>query len=300
MRKILLALTLLMMLNATNAQQLHFMSQYLQHNSMYNPAAAGMSQKDFLGVSYRSMWGDFPGNPKTSVVYGDFELKNLNAGAAAYLYKDETGPTSRTGMQLAYSYHIKAKNEKSRFGIGIELRGMQYAINKAALTESLTSNDPLLMGASNKFVFDAGTGVYWTNNKLTAGFAATQLMASKLKLADVTGSTLDGKLYRHYNLTLNYKIQTGDDIYLIPSIMYRAIQNAPSECDLGVKVDYQDKLWWTLNWRINQFWSVQTGLKLLQRVRATYSYDYYVTPVSIFTNGSGSHEIGLQFDLKKK
>lgn len=300
MRKILFAFSFLMLLKSTNAQQLHFMSQYLQHNSMYNPAAAGMGQRDFLGVSYRSMWGSFPGNPKTSVVYGDFELKKLNAGAAAYLYKDETGPTSRTGVQLAYSYHIKARNEKSRFGIGIELRGMQYAIDKAALTESLTSNDPLLMGASNKFVFDAGTGVYWTNGKLTAGFAATQLMGSKLKLADVTGSTLDGKLYRHYNLALNYKVQTGDDIYLIPSLMYRAIQNAPSECDLGMKVDYQDKLWWTLNWRINQFWSVQSGLKLLQRVRATYSYDYYVTPVSIFTNGSGSHEVALQFDLKKK
>ena len=82
--------------------------------------------------------------------------------------------------------------------------------------------------------------------------------------------------------------------------MYRAIENAPSECDLGVKVDYQDKLWWTLDWRVNQFWSIQAGLKLLQRVRATYSYDYYVTPVSVFTNGSGSHEVGIQFDMKKK
>jgi hypothetical protein len=69
---------------------------------------------------------------------------------------------------------------------------------------------------------------------------------------------------------------------------------------LGVQVNYQNKAWWGLNWRVNQLWSIQTGLKILQRVRATYSYDYYNSPISVFVAGSGAHEIGVQFDLKKK
>jgi type IX secretion system PorP/SprF family membrane protein len=298
MRKILLAITFLALVSAASAQQLHFMSQYLQHNPMYNPAAAGFSEKNMLGVSYRSMWSSFPGNPTTSMIYGDFELKKMTSGISTYLYRDQTGPTSRTGVQLGYSYHIKARNEKSRFGIGLELRGLQYAIDKSKLTD--LGNDPVLGGAESKFAFDAGAGVYWTNKKLSVGAAVSQLIESKIALADVANSTLNGKLYRHYNFTANYKFNTGDDIYVIPNAMVRVIENSPSEYDFGVQVNYQNKVWWGLDWRVNQLWSIQTGLKIMQRVRATYSYDYYTSPISVFVAGSGAHEIGVQFDLKKK
>jgi type IX secretion system PorP/SprF family membrane protein len=298
MRKILLAITFMALVSAASAQQLHFMSQYLQHNPMYNPAAAGFSEKNMLGVSYRSMWSSFPGNPTTSMIYGDFELKKMTSGISTYLYRDQTGPTSRTGVQLGYSYHIKARNEKSRFGIGLELRGLQYAIDKSKLTD--LGNDPVLAGAESKFAFDAGAGVYWTNKKLSVGAAVSQLIESKIALADVANSTLNGKLYRHYNFTANYKFNTGDDIYVIPNAMVRVIENSPSEYDFGVQVNYQNKVWWGLDWRVNQLWSIQTGLKIMQRVRATYSYDYYTSPISVFVAGSGAHEIGVQFDLKKK
>ena len=148
--------------------------------------------------------------------------------------------------------------------------------------------------------FDAGFGVYWTNRKLSLGAAAQQLIGSKIKFNDVPGSNIDGRLYRHYNFTANYKLQTGDDIYLIPNFMARVIENSPSEFNFGVRANYQEKVWWGLNWQVRQFWSLQAGFRLLSRISATYSYDYYVTPISVFTSGSGAHEIGLQFDLKKK
>ena len=299
MRKLLLTLTFIGALFTAKSQQLHFMSQYLQHNSMYNPAAAGMTKKNMVGVSYRSMWSSFPGNPKTYMIYGDFELKKLKAGIGTYIYRDETGPTSRTGIQLAYSYHIKARNDKSRFGIGLELRGLQYAIDKNKLSASLGS-DPVHGSAENKFAVDAGAGLYWTNDKLTAGVAVSQLIQSKLKLADVPNAKEGGKLYRHYNFTANYRLQTGDDIFLIPNAMVRVIENSPSEFDFGTRLEYQDKVWWGLNWRVRQFWSLQAGVKILQRVRASYSYDYYVSPIGVFTSGSGAHEVGLQFEFGKK
>jgi type IX secretion system PorP/SprF family membrane protein len=267
---------------------------------MYNPAAAGVSENNQIGAAYRSQWSSFPGHPTTTMLYGDFELKKYTSGIAAYLYRDETGPTSRSGVQLAYSYHIKARNDKSRFAIGLELRGLQYAIDKTKLSDALGNNDPVLAGAESKFAFDAGAGVYWTNKKLSVGAAVSQLIESKLAFSDVPNATTNGKLYRHYNFSANYKIQTGDDIYIIPNAMVRVIENSPSEYDFGAKVDYQDKVWWDLNWRVNQSWSIQAGLKILQKIRVNYSYDIYTSPISVFDGGSGAHEISLQFDLKKK
>ena len=299
MRKILFALSLFIVFSGAKSQQLHFMSQYLQHNSMYNPAAAGMAKNNMIGISYRDMWQAFPGNPKTTMVYGDFDLKNLSSGIGGYIYRDETGATSRTGVQLAYSYHIKSRNEKNKFAIGLELRGLQYAINKSKLTDNMNI-DPVLGGAESKFLVDAGAGVYWTNSKLSLGAAVSQLIGSKLSLADVSGATQNGRLYCHYNVTGSYKFNTGDNIYVIPNMMVRLIENSPSELDLGCKVDYQEKVWWALNWRVQQFWSIQAGMKIAKRVRLGYAYDYYVSPISIFNAGSGAHEVMLQLDLKKK
>jgi hypothetical protein len=295
MRKFLLAVLMMASFSAANSQQLHFMSQYMQHNSMYNPAAAGMSSNDKIGFSYRNMWSSFPGHPKTTMIYGDFDLKKLNAGLASYLYRDETGPTSRTGVQLAYSYHIKARNNKSKFGIGLELRGLQYKIDQSKL--NFVAEEPVTGGT--KFVVDAGAGLYWTNSKLSVGAAVSQLIQSKLKFADVPGVQQEGKLYRHYNFTANYRILTEDGISIIPNAMFRMIENSPSEFDFGVKTDYQDKFWWAINFRVHQFWSVQAGLRLSNKLTACYSYDYYVAPIGVFVGGSGAHEIGIQFDIKK-
>lgn len=280
------------------SQQLHFMSQYLQHNSMLNPAAAGIANKNMIGVSYRSQWLAFSGNPRTYMVYGDVNMEKLKAGIGGYVYRDETGPTSRTGIQLAFSKHIISKDEKQKLGLGIELRGLQYALDKGKVLSAL-GNDPALGGASSKFAIDAGAGIYYTDGKLSVGAAVSQLIQSKLQLADVPNAKISGKLYRHYNFNANYKIQTGVDIFLIPNAMVRVIEHSPTEFEAGMKLDYQDRIWFAFIYKLNQLYSIQTGIKIADKLNISYSYDAYNTPISVYDGGSGAHEIGVRFDIGK-
>ncbi len=298
MRKFILFFILLSIIIRVEAQQLHFMSQYLQHNSMINPGAAGIANQNMIGVSYRSQWSSFPGNPRTYMVYGDANLEKLKAGVGGYVYRDETGPTSRTGLQLAYSKHIISRDEKQKLGLGIELRGLQYALDKGKVLSAL-GNDPALGGASSKFGFDAGAGVYYTDGKLSAGASVSQLIQSKLQLADVPNAKISGKLYRHYNFNANYRIQTGDDIYLIPNALVRVIQNSPTEFEAGMKLDYQDKIWFAFLYKHRQSYSVQAGAKIAEKLSVSYSFDAYSTPISVYDGGSGAHELGLRFDFGK-
>ena len=299
MRKCLLFLSFCCSTYFGYSQQLHFMSQYLQHNSMLNPGAAGIANQNMIGVAYRSQWSSFPGNPRTYMVYGDANLEKYKAGLGGYVYRDETGPTSRTGLQLAFSKHIISKDEKQRLGLGIELRGLQYALDKGKVLTAL-GNDPALGGASSKFAIDAGAGIYYTDGKLSVGAAVSQLIQSKLELANVPNSKLSGKLYRHYNFNANYKIQTGDDIFLIPNALVRVVQNAPTEFEAGMKLDYQDRIWFAFIYKLNQLYSIQTGLKIADKVNISYSYDAYNTPISVYDGGSGAHELGVRFDIGKK
>jgi type IX secretion system PorP/SprF family membrane protein len=299
MRKLIFFLFLVAFFYNASAQQLFFMSQYLQHNSMLNPGAAGISEKKMVGVSYRNQWSSFPGSPRTFMVYGDVNLDKLKAGIGAYVYRDETGPTSRTGVQLAYSYHVISEDGKKKLGLGLEFRGLQYAINKGKLTESL-SLDPVLAGASSKVAFDAGAGAYYTNSKLSVGIAVSQLIQSKLQLSNVSNSKLNGKLYRHYNALANYEFETGDNIKVIPNALVRIIQNAPTEFEAGVKLDYQDKIWVNILAKMRQSYSLQFGFNVSNNFSVGYCYDAYSTPISAFDGGSGAHEIGLRFDFTKK
>jgi type IX secretion system PorP/SprF family membrane protein len=299
MRKFTLFLLLFVVAYSTSAQQLHFMSQYLQHNSMLNPGAAGISDKNMVGVSYRNQWSSFPGNPKTFMIYEDVNLVKLKAGIAGYVYKDETGPTSRTGLQLAYSYHIISKDEKHKLGIGLEFRALQYAIDKSKLIDAL-GTDPALAGATQKLGIDAGAGVYYTNGKLSVGAAVSQLIQSKLQLSDVPNSKLGGKLYRHYNVIANYEIKTAGEITLIPNALVRLIQNAPTEVEAGVKLDYQKLLWTAIVYKFRQSYSLQMGFRLKEKFNVSYSYDAYSKPLSSFDGGSGAHEIGLRYDFGPK
>ena len=298
MRKFLLLVLFCNTIHYGYSQQLHFMSQYLQHNSMLNAGAAGIANKDMVGVSYRSQWSAFPGNPRTYMIYGDVNMEKYKAGLGGYVYRDETGPTSRTGIQLAFSKHIISKDEKQKLGLGIELRGLQYALDKGKVLNAL-GNDPALGGASSKFGIDAGAGIYYTDGKLSVGAAVSQLIQSKLQLADVPNAKISGKLYRHYNFNANYRIQTGDDIYLIPNALVRVIEHSPTEFEAGAKLDYQDKIWFGFIYRMRQLYSIQTGTKIADKLNVSYSYDAYSSPISVYDGGSGAHEIGLRFDIGK-
>ncbi len=299
MKKLLPFFGLLLLLQNAKAQQLHFMSQYMQHNSMYNPAAAGMSSNNSIGLAYRSMWEAFPGHPTTKMLYADFEMPKMNAGLGGYIYRDETGPLSRTGVQLAYSYHINSRDGKSRLGIGIEARGLQYSYDQNKATYAVVS-DPTLSQSVSTSAFDAGAGVYWRYSDLSVGLAVSQLLDSKIKLTDANNASIAGKLYRHYNLTGSYVFHTDESITIIPNAMIRMIENSPDEYEFGVRVDYENKVWWALDYRVRQSWSIQAGLKLFDKLNATYSYDIYSTPLGVFSEGSGAHEISLQYLLRKK
>lgn len=297
MRKFTLITLLLFLSFWGYSQQLHFTSQYLQHNSMFNAGAAGIANKNMIGLSYRDQWTSFPGNPRTYMVYADMNLEKMKSGIGAYVYRDQTGPTNRTGLQLAFSKHIISQNGKNKLGLGLELRGIQNGIDKSKMN-IVTDVDGVLAGAANKFAFDAGAGVYFTNNKLSVGAAVSQLIQSKLEFGNPTNTNQRGRLYRHFSFTGNYKIQTGENIYFLPNALVRVVQNSPSEYEFGNIMNYKEKLWWGLSWRVKQFWSLQAGVKILEKVGLTYSYDIYLTPLNVFSAGSGAHEIGLRFDLK--
>jgi len=280
------------------AQQLQTSSMYDMQGVLHNPSTAGVYSHGLVGATYRSQWDGFSGSPRTATVFGSFDLPDSKIGLGGYIYNDKTGPTSRTGLQLAFAKHIPAGNG-GKFSLGIEARGQQYAIDRAKLTQSLGS-DPALGTQENRFVFDAGFGISYTDKHLQLGASVSNLVQSKLNFyTGNLGTSEQARMYRHYYFHGSYKWHADDATTITPNFLMIYLPNAPLEFQGGVRVEHQEVFWWGVALRAKQSFILSAGVHIHKQFTIGYSFDIYKTPMSVYDAGANAHEVLLRYNIFK-
>lgn len=302
MKKIIIAAVLISSTVAVKSQQLQSSSFYDMQGLLHNPSLAGVQQnkdiKGIAGATYRQQWSGISGSPKTFTAFGSFELAKHKAGIGAYAYNDKTGPTSRTGVALQLSKHIRF-NDGGVFALGIEARLQQYSIDMSKISESIPG-DPVLGAKDNRFKFDAGFGISYTNDKWQLGVSASQLVQSKLDVySGNLNRTEEARLYRHYYFNGRYNWDVDGNTTISPNIMIIYLPNAPLEVTGGARVEHNKLLWWGLGYRSTQSWMLSAGLHISKKLSLGYAYDIYNAPVSSFDGGHNANEFLLRFNFAK-
>ena len=298
MKRILLILLVAGGVTHVKAQQLHTSSLYDLQGVFHNPSTAGTSPTSFVGASYRTQWSGISGSPRTATVFGSFKLPEHNIGLGGYIYSDKTGPTQRTGLQVAFAKHIPLKNN-GVFSLGIEARALQFSLNRDKLMETLGS-DPALGTADSRFKFDAGFGISYQDKKWTIGASASQLVQSKLDFynGNLTPTQV-GRLYRHYYLHGSYKWFPDANTSITPNFLVIYLPNAPTEYQVGARVEHSELFWWGVGYRAKQGFMLSAGLRVHKKFTFGYAFDIYDKPVSSFDGGSSAHELLLRYDFLK-
>ncbi|HRF17482.1 MAG TPA: type IX secretion system membrane protein PorP/SprF, partial [Chitinophagaceae bacterium] len=223
---------------------------------------------------------------------------NAKIGIGGYLYNDVTGPTRRTGGQMAYSYHIQMANDAT-FSLGLEARLQQFSLDKAKLSATL-GNDPVLASSESRFKADAGFGIAYNGKKLQVGASVSQLIQSKLDFySGNLNPTEEGRLYRHYYLHGSYKWDVDGSTRIIPNLLFIYLPNAPLEVQGGARVEHNDVFWWGLGLRARQSWMISAGVKIQKKFTIGYCFDIFNTPLSVYDRGANGHEILLRYDFLK-
>lgn len=287
-----------MLAGAVQGQQLMTSSLYDQHGNLHNPATAGSAKHSMIGASYRKTWDGISGAPQTTLIFGSTYLTNAKIGIGGYLYNDVTGPTRRTGGQMAYSYHIQMANDAT-FSLGLEARLQQFSLDKAKLSATL-GNDPVLASSESRFKADAGFGIAYNGKKLQVGASVSQLIQSKLDFySGNLNPTEEGRLYRHYYLHGSYKWDVDGSTRIIPNLLFIYLPNAPLEVQGGARVEHNDVFWWGLGLRARQSWMISAGVKIQKKFTIGYCFDIFNTPLSVYDRGANGHEILLRYDFLK-
>jgi type IX secretion system PorP/SprF family membrane protein len=281
----------------TSAQQIFKVSQFTEHSFIYNPAAAGANGVATVGGAYRTQWAGIDGGPQTAIFFGDKYFASKNTGVGIVLYTDKTGPTSRTGGNLCLSYSVKLGSDKKRLMFGLGAQVIQFKVDKDKIAASIP-NDPLLSSSGTTIKGDASAGIYYRSEGLNVGFAANQLIQSKLGFIK-TSANPEGMFYRQYFINANYQFRTDESTVLVPHFEMRCQPNVPVDYEGGIILYYQDMVHVGLSAHLNQDFTLLAGIKVKHKLSIGYAYDIYKNPVSIFEYGFGAHEIMLRYFFDK-
>ncbi|MBT9394226.1 type IX secretion system membrane protein PorP/SprF [Hymenobacter sp. NST-14] len=308
----LFSLLLLLLLAAAPvlAQQEAQYSQYMNNNYLLNPGATGAEDYIDVKFSYRAQWVGLTGGPRTYYAsinssLGKWRTTNKRTlqdrrrpfhALGGLVYRDVTGPTSRTSAYLSYAYN-QVLTPKLRAALGMSVGMQQFAVDGS----QLQFFDPTTVAASDASrVLDGSVGLWVYSPSVYVGISGTQLLANKLDFSydpNQLGAGAGNSLRRHYYLTSGVRLPLSRDWSLVPSVLVKAVGSAPLSLDLNAKLKYQDLLWAGVSWRAFDSAVLMAGLSY-EQFTVGYSYDAGLSELAGYH--FGSHELLIGLRLKKK
>lgn len=315
MKKYNIIFLFLLFASAAVAQQKALSSQYMSNYFLLNPAVAGQSRDLNFKAGYRNQWVGFEGAPSTFYLSGETQLfKNRNRGrkkaqafhgAGGYIYKDVTGPTSRTGVLASYAYHVPL-NRTIFLSSGIFAGVQQYSFNenKIHLANGSNEQDPVTnVGSSTSFMPDLSVGTYLHSKEFFVGVSLFQVLGNKI--FEFENSQDPSRLTRHLFVSGGYNFEIDRSITVVPSILLKYAHPAPLQADVNVKGIYNfnnrrkgqnDLVWAGLSYRTEDAIVGLVGGQFMEQYELNYSYDLTVSRMR--HHSSGSHEITIGYRVR--
>jgi len=310
LKHLFLSAAIILLADKGLSQQLPLYSQYMMNKFLINPAVAGSEGYTSFNITAREQWIGFKDAPKTHalsfqtrVLKNSFISKSASVrrkitpgsrsgkvGLGGYVFNDQTGLISRTGIQFTYAYHIFIRKGQLSFG----LTGMAYQFKvdreKLRLYEE---NDDLINNLDNTMIIpDADFGVYYSDPKFCVGMSVAQLFQSSLKFGDRGYDNY--KIKRHYYLMSGYNIDVSDDIIIEPNILLKTSGNKNLQMDLGAKVFFREDYWGGLAFRTGSALIIMGGVKV-DKFYFGYAFDYNLTSIQRYSYGSHEFMFAVKF-----
>lgn len=293
MKKLLIISFLLICGQALFAQQLPHFSQYYLNDFLINPAVAG-SRNYFEGVStHRYQWEGITDAPRTYTISIHGPTKNRKMGLGGYIFTDNVGPTRRTGFNASYAYHLKL-NDKLKLSLGINAGILQFMIDGSKITLRDDNDAIITNGVQKELVPDAGFGTYLYHEKYYIGFAAPQLLNTKVRFFD-EGQNPTGTLPSHFFLTGGYKIKATEDLTVEPIVFAKYVSPAPVQFEGTVRLIYKDYIWLSGTYRDKDAITASIGYIINNSFTIAYAYDFTTTNLKNYSDGSHELMIGARF-----
>lgn len=279
------------------AQQLPQYTQYMLNEMAINPAVAGKDEFADARSNNRYQWTGITDAPRTYMLTVHGPIKAKNMGLGMHLYTDIVGPTRRTGLSLAYAYHIKT-GEDTHISMGLSAGVQQWGIDGDKLILRDGGDENLLTKYQTAYIPDFGAGIYFhKKDRFYIGFSAPQLYQSPINLYRNVDEK--GRIVTHFNLNGAYTFDLGEEFKLEPSFLVKYAMPAPPKIDVGVRAIYKNMVWLGGAYRHNDAFTALVGYMFSNYLLVGYSYDFTTTSIRKYSSGTHELMLGIRFSRKQ-
>lgn len=304
-------------------------SQFYAAPLYLNPAFAGSTGQNRIGMNYRNQWPAIDANFNTISAFYDTYIEDKNSGIGVLLTRDREGVLGLQSISLAFQYSYDLQIVK-----GLSFRpGFQAAIyNRSINFDKLTFGDqfdPLtgdiisptsaeaLNTGQSKFFPDLSFGGLLYSKRAWLGIAAHHVTQPNQSIIGEE-SKLPMKLSAHAGFKFYFKPgEMGDGFYkkgqersFAPAIQYRH-QGEFDQMDLGFYFTFEPLIIGT--WyrgvpfkKVNGFTNNESIVMLIgftkkgakDILNIGYSYDYTISQLGV--GSGGAHEISLVYSWSSR
>jgi type IX secretion system PorP/SprF family membrane protein len=307
--RIITVIGLLAIMPSVTGQQFPMYSQYIMNGFLLNPSYAGSDYYTTFGLTVREQWLGIPEAPstyaaafQTRILNDSYITKSTNVrkkidrptkggrvGVGGYLFSDHNGIMHRTGLQLAYAYHLPVADEK-QLSFGLSLSAYQYFvdINGAVMPDDVYDE---FLDNYDRVVYipDANFGISYTTRRFYVGYSMTNLFRGALMIGN--GGENGNSQLGHYFLTGGMKFYPGSTDWIIePSVMLKSSDMLLKalQLDLTTRVYYKEDYWLGVSWRTQDAVILLAGVKV-DRFYLGYAFDFTLSDIRSYTYGT--HEL---------
>jgi type IX secretion system PorP/SprF family membrane protein len=287
---------------ASTAAQAQFEPQFTQYmfNEMtINPAYAGSREQISATMVYRNQWVGLDGAPKTQSASVHGPMMNKKLGLGLTVMNESIGVTKEFSVYANYAYRLQFRASSLAFGLQAGFLNHQENLSEVITNEE---NDPeFLYNTPKVIVPNAGFGMYYNTETFFAGISIPRMFENKVA-GDGTGDVTNEFNFEswHYYITSGYIFPISDDVKLKPTFMIKAVSGAPIIGDFSLNALFQEKIWVGASYRSGDSFAGMFQIQLTSQFRLGYSYDYTLTELSAYSNGTHEINLGYDFSFNKK
>jgi type IX secretion system PorP/SprF family membrane protein len=281
---------LLFPIGSTAQQDSHF-SQGVFNQGYINPGSYGIGDDDLFcaTIANRIQTTNLDGSPTTTVLNVNGPLNFINSGISISVFNDKIGYLKAPGFNLGYSYIFALSTGRLGIGVSLGMINSKYDSKDWRLPDGTTGDILLPTGDVDATTFDAGLGIYYTDNKFFAGVSC-----SHINRAAMTKASEKTTFGRTFYIMAGYRYTFGftDNYELRPSVQVNT-DFGVGKYTMNAHLFLQKKYWVGLSYRYEEAMIFNIGLELIKNLKIGYSYDYFTTEIEKY--GGGAHEILVNY-----
>lgn len=297
MKKIIFLVCFFLSILKVSAQQDPHFTQYMNNMSAVNPAYVTATPAILnFGSFYRSQWTGIEGAPKTLTLFAHTPINNkIETGLSLISDNIGDGTKKETNFFADFAYILQLDEKQNiSFGVKAGFTTISTNFNGFQLNSGDVSTDKAFAENVNETVPNIGVGAYYFTDNYYLGLSTPNLLSAEhIKERKEISSLGTQKIHTYF--TGGYVFDINEVFKLKPAFMAIFVTGAPVSVDLTANVLYDEKFELGVAYRFDDSVSLLLNINITPNLRIGYSYDYTISNLSQFD--SGSHEIGLLYNL---